>query len=135
MQEARFTVLGNREKLKFHGQISITRAPWPFFDVKGGGIELGDRVVLSSGCHILTHSHQFYKSNWRDLDEVRPENPTIIEDDAFIGINAIIMPTCKRVGVGSVIGAGSVVTRDVPDYEIWAGNPAIRIGGVDEQTE
>lgn len=131
MQTAKFTVLGDRQKLKIYGRIDISREPWPFLDVKGGGIELGDQVVLSPGCYILTHSHQFNKSNWRDLPEIRPENPTIIEDGAFIGINVIIMPSCKYVGLNSVVGAGAIVTHDVPDYEIWAGNPAVRVGEVE----
>lgn len=42
----------------------------------------------------------------------------------WIGYNAIILPGCTNIGDGAVIGAGSIVTRDVPSYEIYAGNPA-----------
>lgn len=125
-----FKCLGRMENLSFGPGCSITREPWPFFDVKGGGLDLGDNVIISAGVNILTHSHQFDKKNWRDLDEVCPTEPTVIGDNAFIGINAIIMPGCKRVGENSVIGAGAVVTRNVPDNEIWAGNPATKIGDV-----
>lgn len=52
------------------------------------------------------------------------EDPQVIEDDVWIGHNAIILPGCRRVGRGSIIGAGAIVTRDVPAYSIVAGNPA-----------
>lgn len=51
-----------------------------------------------------------------------------IENDVWIGNNALILPSVKRVGNGAIIGAGAVVTKDVPDYAIAAGNPARIIG-------
>ncbi|MCI0922716.1 CatB-related O-acetyltransferase [Sphingobacterium rhinopitheci] len=47
----------------------------------------------------------------------------IIEDDVWIGDNAIILPGVNRIGRGAIVGAGSVVTKDVPPYSIVAGNP------------
>ena len=47
-----------------------------------------------------------------------------IGDDVWIGHNAMILPGCKTIGRGAIIGAGSIVTRDVPAYAIVAGNPA-----------
>ena len=47
-----------------------------------------------------------------------------IGDDVWIGRNVTILPGCKIIGTGCVIGACSVVTKDIPDYEVWAGNPA-----------
>ena len=102
-----------------------------FIDVSGSEVVLGDAVELSDGVRILTHSHKFLSASWRDLDEVVTERPTVIDDYAFIGINAIVLPGCKNIGKHAVIGAGSVVTCDVPDYEIWAGNPAVKIGDVE----
>jgi len=57
----------------------------------------------------------------------RPETPeTVIEADAWIGFGTIVMQGI-RVGRGSVVAAGSVVTKDVPPYEIWGGVPARKI--------
>jgi acetyltransferase-like isoleucine patch superfamily enzyme len=47
-----------------------------------------------------------------------------VEDDVWMGHNTIILPNVKFIGRGSVIGAGSIVTRDVPPYAVVAGNPA-----------
>lgn len=52
------------------------------------------------------------------------DDPQVIEDDVWIGHNAIILPGCRRIGRGSIVGAGAIVTRDVPPYSIVAGNPA-----------
>ena len=128
--QGKFKCLGDIKNLCFGSGCSITREPWPFFDVKGSEIIFGKNVVISSGVNVFTHTHQFEKSNWRDLEEVANCEPTIINNNAFIGVNALIMHTCKYVGKSSVIGAGSVVINDVPDYEIWSGNPAKRIGVV-----
>jgi maltose O-acetyltransferase len=53
-----------------------------------------------------------------------PPSPLEIMDDVWIGARAIILPGCKRIGAHSIIGAGAVVTKDVPDYAIVGGNPA-----------
>lgn len=46
-----------------------------------------------------------------------------IEDDVFIGLNVCICSSVT-IGKGAIIGAGSVVTKDIPPYQVWAGNPA-----------
>lgn len=102
-----------------------------FIDLRGSEVILGESVELSDGVRILTHSHEFRNPDWRNMDEVVTDRPTVIGDYAFLGMNSIICPGCKNIGKHSVIGAGAVVTRDVPDYEIWAGNPAVKIGGVE----
>ena len=53
-----------------------------------------------------------------------PDTPLEIMEDVWIGARAIILPGCKRIGAHSIIGAGAVVTHDVPDYAIVGGNPA-----------
>ncbi|MCT1353180.1 hypothetical protein M4D77_07450 [Gordonia sp. p3-SID1431] len=48
----------------------------------------------------------------------------LIGDDSWIGANALILPGCSRIGVGAVIGAGAVLTADVPDFALVVGVPA-----------
>ena len=50
--------------------------------------------------------------------------PLHIAGDVWIGARAIVLPGCKRIGHGSIIGAGAVVTKDVPDWAVVGGNPA-----------
>lgn len=56
-----------------------------------------------------------------------PSGPVVIEDDAWLGAGAIVLKAV-RIGRGAIVGAGAVVTRDVPDYAIVAGNPARIVG-------
>jgi virginiamycin A acetyltransferase len=51
-----------------------------------------------------------------------------IGHDSWVGTNVTILPKCRRIGIGAVVGAGSVVTKDVPDFAIVVGNPAKVIG-------
>ena len=46
-----------------------------------------------------------------------------IEDDVFIGVNVVICNSVT-IGKGAIVGAGSIVTKDIPPYQVWAGNPA-----------
>lgn len=54
----------------------------------------------------------------------RSKTPLVIDDDVWIGARVMVLPGCKRIGKGVIVGAGSVVTKDVPDYAIVGGNPA-----------
>lgn len=87
-------------------------------------ILIGDRVTVGANTTITdTDFHPLDAAERR----INPLNgvtrPVIIEDDVFIGMGCLILKGV-RLGAGSVIGAGSVVTRDVPPGVIAAGNPA-----------
>ena len=80
---------------------------------------MGEDVLFLGGGHNMDRTdipmgHQGGKA----------PTPLHIAGDVWIGARAIILPGCKRIGHGSVIGAGSVVTKDVPDWAIVGGNPA-----------
>lgn len=97
-------------------------------------ISVGNDVLIAWGCNIVDHnSHsQFFRDrkddvkNWfngeKDWTNVF-HKPIIIEDKAWIGFNTIILKGVT-IGEGAIIGAGSVVTKNVPPYTIVAGNPA-----------
>lgn len=87
-------------------------------------IEIGDYVFIGSNCKIYDHdfhSIQFEKRIMKNDPGVKSA-PILIKNGAFIGAHCIIL---KGVTIGekSVVGAGSVVTQNIPDGEIWAGNP------------
>ena len=56
-----------------------------------------------------------------------PPAPLIIEDDVWIGHGVIITPGCKLIGRGAVVGAGSIVTKDVDRYSVVVGNPGEKL--------
>ena len=116
-----------------------------FIITKGAELTIGDNVGLSSTaivCHekITIHDNVrigggvvIYDTDFHSLDfEERtsvPEDlinvktaPVIIEKSAFIGAHTIILKGV-RIGENTIIGAGSVVSKNIPPNEIWAGNP------------
>jgi acetyltransferase-like isoleucine patch superfamily enzyme len=58
-----------------------------------------------------------------DSDTLPEYEPLVIGHDVWIGWNAILLPGCRQIGTGCIIGAGAVVTRDAPAYSIVAGTP------------
>ena len=89
-------------------------------------ISVGDDVKIGGGvCIYDTDFHslnpEIRKSN--DDLKMRIEKPVIIENSVFIGTQSIILKGVT-IGKNSIIGAGSVVTQNVPANQIWAGNPA-----------
>lgn len=73
---------------------------------------------------ITTHPALYERAFGVVDHDLHSETPLVIEDDVWIGHNAIILPGCKHIGRGAIIGASAVVTRDVPAYAVVAGNPA-----------
>lgn len=57
-------------------------------------------------------------------EEKIPRNRLEVGNDVWVGHNVLIMPNVKRIGDGAAIGAGAIVTKDVPDFAVVAGNPA-----------
>lgn len=84
-----------------------------------GGLMMGENVLFQGGGHFFADPDK----RLGDGPAV-PKTPLVIEDDVWIGSRAIIAPGCKHIGAHSIIGVGAVVTHDVPDYAIVAGNPA-----------
>lgn len=88
----------------------------------GGAMHHIERVSLSpvfhEGKNILKTNFAFFKNESVPV--------TTIENDVWIGMGCFIKAGVK-IHTGSVVGMGSVVTSDIPPYEIWAGNPARKI--------
>lgn len=94
----------------------------------GPGVVLGRYSMLASHVAVVQRDHNIDVPGTPIIFAGRaPQLSTTIEDDVWIGFRATIMAGVT-IGRGSIIGAGAVVTADVPPYEIHAGIPAKRIG-------
>jgi acetyltransferase-like isoleucine patch superfamily enzyme len=88
-------------------------------------VRIGSYVHI--GVNTVIYDTDFHPLDWRarrdnDSSQV-PVSPVIIEDDVWIGGNSIILKGV-HIGRAAVIGAGSVVTCNIPEGTVWAGNPA-----------
>lgn len=87
-------------------------------------VAIGRRVMIGSDTKITDiDCHPIDVVPRRYASSTEPPRPIIIDDDVWIGMNCIVLPGV-HIGHGSVIGAGSIVTRDVPSMSIAAGCPA-----------
>jgi len=86
--------------------------------------KIGNNVMIAPYVMILNYGHKMDDVNIPMIQQgVKYYAQTIIEDDVWIGARTIILPGIK-IGTGAVIGAGSVVTKNVETYSVVAGNPA-----------
>lgn len=90
-------------------------------------LQIGNRVTLT-GCRILTHDASTKRFLGNDCNKI---GRVVIGDDVFVGINSVILPNVK-IGNRVVIGAGCIVTRDIPSNSVVVGNPARVICTCDE---
>lgn len=88
-----------------------------------GGIEIGRNVGIGPGVRIITSLHAEEGRHLAILHSRIELAAVTIEDDSDIGVGALILPGVT-VGRGAQVGAGAVVTRDVPPYAVVAGVPA-----------
>ena len=93
----------------------------------GGGIIIADYVLIGCGVHFYTNNHAYSDTSRPIADQGYPEPSTKdsinVRRGAWIGAGTIILPGVT-IGENSVIGAGSIVTRDVPSFCVAVGNPA-----------
>lgn len=104
--------------------------------ISGSGkepVRIGKNCVLT-GCSLITHDASTNKYLGIGYGEKSPCLPIIIEDDCFIGYQSIILMGVT-IGKGSIVGAGAVVTKNVPPNSVVSGNPAKLICKVDELIE
>jgi len=92
-----------------------------------GGLTIGRSVGIGPGVRIVTSAHRLDQRDRPILGSDVQFAPVVIEDDADLGVGAVLLPGV-RIGRGVQVGAGAVVTSDVADYAIVAGVPARPIG-------
>jgi acetyltransferase-like isoleucine patch superfamily enzyme len=94
-------------------------------------IIIEDNVMMGCGVHIYINNHKFDNPNIPLIDQgYYPDEPVILKQGCWIGANSIILPGVT-VGINSVVGAGSIVTKSLPDGVVAVGNPARIIKEID----
>lgn len=89
-----------------------------------GPVHIGNDVMMGPNCTIYTRNHEFSDTNIpMDQQGFQEEKEVIIGNDVWLGGQVIILPGVP-IQDHSIIGAGAVVTKDVPEWSIVAGNPA-----------
>jgi acetyltransferase-like isoleucine patch superfamily enzyme len=89
-------------------------------------VKLGDNVWITAGCQLLCHDASVIMINIMRSGHRDRVGPIVLGSNSFLGNNVIVLP---GTGIGSktIVGAGSVVTGDIPDNSVFAGNPARHI--------
>lgn len=110
------------ENVKIGNNCSIMNG---FQCMAAGGVEIEDKVMISLNCTIATNNHDVYARH------ILTCRPVLIKEGAWLGVNVTILPGVT-IGKWAIVGAGSVVTKDIPDYAVAVGNPARVIKYLDE---
>lgn len=108
-------------KIKIGSNVWINRGCLLFgsYHIKEAEIILGNNIALGPNVTIFSASHDYKFLNLPDTAE-----SVVIEDNVWIGGNSTILPGVV-IGEGSIIGAGSIVTRSIPPYSVAIGSPAV----------
>ena len=114
-----------RGRVKLYGKVSWGSEPWI--------ITLGNNVHITNGVIFITHDGGtlLYRHLVPDLEITKP---IVVGDNVYFGNNVIILPGVK-IGSNVIIGAGAVVSRDIPDNSVAVGVPARVIKTADEYFE
>lgn len=105
-------VIGNNVRINSHVEIDYS-----------GGVIIEDNVWISQRVIIETHGHDISSKILKSEQSLRRSH-LILKNDCWLGANCFISERVEYIGQGAVIGANSVVTKNVPDWAIVAGNPA-----------
>lgn len=94
-------------------------------------INIGNHCEITSNVEFITHDGATWIFRERKAFQGTKYGPIIIHDNCMIGIRSIILPGVE-IGPDSIVGAGSVVTKNIPPNSVYAGNPARFIGTAED---
>ncbi|MEO9662540.1 acyltransferase [Maribacter dokdonensis] len=89
-------------------------------------IEIGKDSKIASGCRFIDHNHstELLPKAKRKIDT---SSKIILHEDVWLGVNVVVLMGVE-IGKSAIVAAGAVVTKSIPENEIWAGVPARKIG-------
>jgi acetyltransferase-like isoleucine patch superfamily enzyme len=100
-----------------------------------GDVALGAHCLLLRGAQLHSHRHAFFDGRVPDVTREHGVTPTPLRvgDNVVVAEGAVVLAGVGEIGDHAVVGAHAVLTHPVPPGEIWAGNPARRIGHRDDR--
>jgi acetyltransferase-like isoleucine patch superfamily enzyme len=106
------------------GDNVVVRPSTMFFADEFAEIIIENNVMMGAGVHFYVNNHKFDRTDIPLIEQgYYPSESIIVKEGAWIGANSILLPGVT-IGKNSVVGAGSIVTKSVPDYSVHAGCPA-----------
>jgi acetyltransferase-like isoleucine patch superfamily enzyme len=112
--------LGNPLGLKLGDNVDLA---WGIIITTGGKVEIGDRTLIGYGSKILSTNHRIPAEKGKIFSSGHNKKPVTIGPDCWLGSNVVVL-SGVNIGAGSIVAAGAVVTKDVPEYSIVGGIPA-----------
>ena len=82
-------------------------------------VNIGSHVIIGYGTEIITTSHNIDSPEWE-----QKHYGIVIEDYVWIPTKVLVLPSCRHIGYGAVLGSGSVVVKNVDEMSVVSGNPA-----------
>ncbi len=112
---------GNGKEIKVGDYVGLGKG----FCMHSRILTIEDNLMMGEDVLFLGGGHHYDRLDIPMNQQGGPgKTPLHIAGDVWIGSRAIVLSGCRRIGHGAIIGAGAVVTKDVPDYAIVGGNPA-----------
>lgn len=115
------------------GQVTIYGSSYAMFSAEPYLVTLGDNVFISVGARFVCHDGSTLPFR-REIPDLDVAGEIILGDNIFVGTGALVLPGV-RIGSNCIIGANAVVTRDVPDNSVAAGNPARVVNTIERYRE
>lgn len=113
---------GNGKDIKVGDEVGLGKN----FKVLNRTLQMGSYIMMAEEVLFLGGKHNHERTDIPMMFQGgnKEKTPLVIDDDVWFGARVVVLPGCKHIGKGAIVGAGAVVTKDVPDYAIVGGNPA-----------